>query len=1430
MLTFMVPYAAFPLEKYNVMTTQPTRTFRHWIRMFSAVLSCVFFFLAAVVPGKVLAQDLRINEVMASNATFYPDEDGSFEDWIELHNAGDEPVSLKGYGLSDDYDDPFMWTFPEYTIQPGEHLWIWASGKDRKDTPGEWHHGIKRRYYPGIPGTSVNDLINHPSFPDNPAVRYVVTNRFQAPTNIADHYGQHMFSWIMPPETGEYVFRIASDDNSRLYLSPDSIPENAEFIAGVPGWTNPREWDKYPQQTSEPVFLKAGKLYYLSALMKEHSGGDNLAVAWEWPDGTIEAPISALHCLIPETRFHTNFRIRAAGEEVLLTSPDGERVDEMQPTEIPTDVSYGRSPEDPDQWVYFSHPTPGAANTAAGYTGLSATPVLSPEGGVYQGPQEVSIESPDPDAQIYYTIDGSRPTASHGEPYRQPFTVSTTTYVRTVAIHPGSLPSEVVGYTYAIADDNIQGFHSNVPVMVIHSFDTPITTGFRTPAYMTLIDEHESSRVGLTGDPNFTGRIKINLRGSSSLSFPKKGFGFHIIEEDDSNRKVPLLDMPREHNWVLHGPYSDKSLIRNAFSYSIAEDAGYYSPGTRLIELFLHDGSSPLSEAHYHGVYVLTQRIKIAPGSVEIADTDLHHNNWPEVSGGYIFKIDRLNPGEEGFHTQRGNLFVFVRPNELNITSAQEAYLTGYLDSLETALFSDHFADPETGYAAYLDPGSFIDMHLITELTKEIDGFRLSTFFTKDRQGRVKSGPLWDFNLALGNANYLDGWDPTGWYYELISDYDYNRGWYTRMFEDPEFADRYARRYRMLRNTSFSRWNLMGNIRDYDEMLREPQQRNFERWDVLGEYVWPNWFIADTHEEEMEWMTDWLCRRIDWMDGALGEPYTMLHYWNFNDGQPLDPTYTIGGAELVVAGGSQSDVTTGTGQGFSGVNARNADRPGAHLRINNPVGADMVFRLPSSGYRELTFSYEARRSGSGANRHAISYSSNGEDFLPLDTVAITDVPQVVSICFADLPDANDNEAFAVRVTVFHDPVDDGGMEGNNRIDNVVLDGESLEGVIRPPRKILPSPGHVELIEGGDALEIDMTNHFKHPDDQQLYYVVHSPHSDKVAVSVMGQTIVAEPINRGGATVDVEVHDGVHPPLHMSLYLLIHPAPHALSESGFVFSNWHPDEPEGSFPEHMLFVQGDEDDAQLDTPLLYAYSIPDDDYADDEQENIGFPYRNESRTRINGLYDNGISFINTGRGRDLGAALLALDTRGVTGPSLTWTGSTLRTNSRVYHIRLQYRTGIGRPWRDWTDGDGNPVEYRREDEEGHSGTFENIPFPAEAFYQSYMQVRWLYYYTGVRLDDGSGARDMLALNKVEVDQGEPSGSQQMNLDTLFTYPVPATGAFVYLSATRTGQLYDLQGRSVAAVNNDRVVPISHLAHGVYLFRSTLGETVKIVVGR
>ena len=379
------------------------------IKHLTRILLASFLALTAFPVSAQEFPSIIISEFMASNSNTISDEDGDFSDWIEIKNNSDAPVNLQGWGLSDNDGDPFKWVFPSVTLQAEQHILVWASGKDRKPDQSGLSSGIRQEVFLDISGTSISHLTGSPSYPGNPSYVRQIRSLFEAPVDVNDNYGQRMHGLLKAPETGNYIFWISSDDNGHLYLSTDETPGNAQLIASVPEWTNSREWDKYNAQQSTPIHLTAGEYYYISALMKEEGGGDNLAIGWQRPSGAIQRPMSATHIYTSPGELHTNYAISASGEPLLLTNQQGETIHSIEPVVLSSNLSYGLITGQ-EGFFYFDAPTPGQPNTTNGYNEiLSGNITFSHSSGFYNTPIELAINSDDPGVTIYYTLDGSEP-------------------------------------------------------------------------------------------------------------------------------------------------------------------------------------------------------------------------------------------------------------------------------------------------------------------------------------------------------------------------------------------------------------------------------------------------------------------------------------------------------------------------------------------------------------------------------------------------------------------------------------------------------------------------------------------------------------------------------------------------------------------------------------------------------------------------------------------------------------------------------------------------------------------------------------------------------------------------------------------------------------------------------------------------------------
>jgi len=489
-------------------------------------------------------------------------------------------------------------------------------------------------------------------------------------------------------------------------------------------------------------------------------------------------------------------------------------------------------------------------------------PRLSIPGGVYTNEVRIGVTAIGPGEAVRFTLDGYEPTESSPR-FEGTLTLTNSTLLKARAFRAGATPGPVLAQTYTLLDTSVFTFSSNLPLIILNTFGGYVSTESKTPVSATVINPG-SQRAFLTTQCEFNGRGTLHIRGRSSLEYRKNSFAFHTRDDAGNPLKVALLGLPRESEWVLYGPYPDKTLMRDALAYELSARMGHYAPRTRFIELFVSRAGGRLSTRSYFGVYLLVESVKRGKNRVNIAKLEPGDNSEPNITGGYIFKKDHNDKGKPGFMTRQGNFFYYSEPKGGEMTSAQKAWLTGYLNKFEAALYGPNFRDPSRGYPAYIDVDSFIDYHWIVEMTKNVDGIRFSNFLQKDRGGKIKMEPLWDWNLSLGNASGKQGWMPENWYAPQLPDDEYL--WFGRLFEDPDFDQRYIDRWGSLRTNVFAASNICARVDEWAGLLEEAQARNFKRWPILGRNVHPNWFVGHTYEEEIEWMKQWIRARIAWID------------------------------------------------------------------------------------------------------------------------------------------------------------------------------------------------------------------------------------------------------------------------------------------------------------------------------------------------------------------------------------------------------------------------------------------------------------------------------------------------------------------------------------------------------------------------------------
>ena len=687
----------------------------------------------------------------------------------------------------------------------------------------------------------------------------------------------------MPFEGGEWHYTLDKDAPPPRVVISEFLADNGSGIRDEDGARS--DWIELRNLGIDPVSL-AG--WFLT---------DDVTQPAQWrfpPDATL-APggyllvwASGKDRAVAGGELHTSFSLSRDGEYLALLDAQTNLVDIFDPVYPPqqTDISYGRDLLDPEILGYFANPTPGAPN-APGGPGFAPDPVFTMPGGLYVTNQ-LSIEIHAPSGTLYYSTNGVPPAPRSGILYTGPIPINASTMLLARVYESGLLPSRVVAECYQFVAASLAGFSSNLPLLIIQPAQPRISevSSARTPVFITAIEPFRGQAT-LLDPPTHRGMGGLNIRGQSSRGFPKKQYRLELTDPTGLGENVPLLGLPPDDDWILNGPYSDKSLLNNFLAFELHEQMGHYAVRRRFVEVFLDETRGGLVyPADYRGIYVLLERIKINSRRLDIARMGPSVVAEPELTGGYIFKKDKDSPGDLNFTTRGGAGFgaqtlKYHAPHPRDINTAQQTWLREYLVAFEEALYASDWLT-RTGprhYSHFIDIDSFVDNHWIVEFTKQIDGYRLSNYLHKDRGGKVHMSPIWDWNLSLGNADYLAGWNPAGWYYNQIDAHGHI--WLRRLITgttsastrsgDPDFNQAIVDRWSVLRTHLFDPARVNARIDEIAAYLDAAKDREFARWPRLNTYVWPNppLFIQPTYQQIIDNKKLWIRDRFQWIDSQI---------------------------------------------------------------------------------------------------------------------------------------------------------------------------------------------------------------------------------------------------------------------------------------------------------------------------------------------------------------------------------------------------------------------------------------------------------------------------------------------------------------------------------------------------------------------------------
>ncbi|MBM3821912.1 MAG: hypothetical protein FJ404_03310 [Verrucomicrobia bacterium] len=599
---------------------------------------------------------------------------------------------------------------------------------------------------------------------------------------------------------------------------------------------------------------------------------------------------------------HASFELSPQGGFLALVRPDGQTIQSfMEYGPQDRGASFGEHANSRLRGHMFP-PSPGAVNVSIPQEkGFAPEVQFSHAGVLLDSAVHLVLESsPVPGLVIRYTLDRTEPGPSSAI-YSGPIALQRLTMVRARAYAPGYLPGRITGRTFVFLDETLtryngseRVFDSNLPLVFLESFGFGVdgssggSNPFRPVYAVVLSPDPVTGRASLRGPPDYAGPAGAHVRGESSSGFGQKSYALELRDEEGKDLDASLAGMPEESDWILYGPWSEKTLMRNKLVFdwmrSMRGQDGT-AMRTRFVELFFHQSnpaSGKVGYGSYRGIYVLMEKMKRGKDRVPLENLNSKTTDPELITGGYIFRKDKEDPVKTRWTTPRFNMpLQSFDPDQIN--PAQLNYLRGFLSSFETALMGSNFRDSTAGYRAYLDPDTFIDAQWMLEVAKQVDGYVFSTYFHKDRAGRLRSGPLWDFNISLGNADYATGDRFSGWLYDIAGGVGQN--YYPRLHNDPEYRLAHWDRYWEWRREILSEERITSTIDGYMKTLldgyegaisnrapaniQNPVARHFRRWPGLGVRDWPNPAAATTlrtWQAEVGYMRNWLRQRLEWLD------------------------------------------------------------------------------------------------------------------------------------------------------------------------------------------------------------------------------------------------------------------------------------------------------------------------------------------------------------------------------------------------------------------------------------------------------------------------------------------------------------------------------------------------------------------------------------
>lgn len=1381
-------------------------------RPIATLLLILTFFISAMFSS-LRAQSIAINEIMSSNAITIADEDGDYEDWIELYNYGTVAISLKYFGLSDNFNDPFRWVFPDVVIQPGQFIMVWASGKNRTtpDAPLHTNYSIKSEGEP-----------------------LLLTNPFGLTVDL-----------IQP---------VVLQSDISYGRSPDGTGTLFFFNEPTPGSANTTQ--AYSEILTPPVFSHQGG-FYTGSFTLTLTHPDPAVTIYYTLDGSAPDPEN----LEGTVYYYKNQYPENPGD------PFGELLAGSYHSNLYSEplVIHDRSTE-PDSLTHISttwHLNPYYFPVSPVFKGTVVRTIAIKPGAI-SSPVQTNTYFITPEGQDRYSL----PVISLSIPKHLFFDYDNGIYVAGVDYDNWRLANPQTPNDWStVCNFDRRGdaweLRSHIEFFDPASNNAKLSQEIGVRLHgsearrrpMKSLRLYAKGQYGKTelnhrffnslSDESFK-RILLRNSGQDFLSTMMRDATLHTMVKGlnvATQAYTPSVVFLNGEYWGIHNIREryDKYFLQRTYGVD-PENIDYLSANEinegdtlHYYETITYINDNGLDEdVHYQ--YIKT-RIDVENFTdYQITNIFADNIDWPGANLEYWrLRTEEYVPGAPYGHDGRWRWMLYDMDFSFGLAGGSSAAMH---DMLAHATLPGGTSYPNPDWSTFL-LRKFLDNNDFK--TRFINRFAdlMNTYFKPERviavinQHRDRIAPEMPEHILRWNTYaHISTW----WYFlQEMRDFATLR---------PEYQRQHIREHFGIESDISVELNVSnpahGHIRINTIEITDGTPGisdtvypwagiyfkgipiELEAVPAPG-YEFCNWEGLPQGSPALVQIVPDTNLNVKACFVKTSEPQ-LIFFWLFDTSVPndtplqqVDATWELSGDASIQFHSALAGYPFYSGHPNwrkASMERRNAPteinyRPEANngisyaasnmrgLQIKQPFTGDggenmMIFHVPSSGFQDLVFRFAAKDEGA-AEYMLAEYSVTQDEpvWTPLpapdDTLSLSTAFQLYEINFQQLVLANNNPDFKIRIRFGGSNM---SADLGNRVtfNNFSLDGRIIESINDPPVVVNP-PGLHQLIESGSGLTVDLNEIFSDPDGDELSFSVEADTNLMATFALDGSLLAIQPVQRGGAVFTLTATDGLNPPVSTVLRVLVYPQAHVLKNGNFYFTAWDENEPEYSYPPHMLFLQTDVSDPGLEEPLLFPYYIPHNDYHADDQGTIGFPYNNTGRTRINGLGEDGISFINTGRSRDLGGALLALDTRGITSARLNWLAGTLLQNSRVYAIRLQYRTDHTQAFTDFTIN-GQPLEYITGND-GEIEAFESIQLPAEMLGQANLHLLWKYYF----VSGDSGPRAKLRLDDIFFSDILLSNNELLKENISVYYSQGSVVIQMPFETEGTINIFDATGRTI-----------------------------------